>query len=985
MTDTVLDDFEKRLKELQDKTSLMLSPALLVEIGLATIPNWALPSMGLELLNVSINRLDEISLLINGSFEHPIFLTSEWEIDIATRNGLLEATINVGVATPKNIQEFLQTAGFEVGGEVGDVLKQISVDSLNIARPLAAPELSIGLVGEWRFAVLGLDAVIVMERALLDFDPTASLYIKGQLRVGGLELGIELRTNGDLKFEVNPTGITLESLTKVFGIAIPPLPPLPLLTQEIANLSIEIYEGKYCFGGAFPWGDSGLATLSLINKNGIYALVVLLKGNVNFKFSTLNNALAPLDVVNDLVEFGSPAVIVSTASGELLPVLDFSGNWGPLTVDEGVTLQGKMKLIGFGLDTIGDLLHQTELPFVVPILPDFSNLKIRLGLDREVAVLPGVLTISNFRIELMPEPLAVAVEGEASLDIFGQKLPRLILGAALTPPLFSLNLRAAEPWKQVGGLPADIVELGLQISGPVFSYGVFGKIELSGRSLTVATSFTAGAPTFLAAELKGDMSLPALLKDFTGLELPLDFGPKVQDASIYIVVDPLGVNIAGRIYPPGLGLSGTLFFLGLAATLYLSANSTKVVARGSLSNSIQIATILKITGSGDEPTPYFAIDSATDPIATVNGRVEFFGLTEDIRGVIGSDSISFLLKSKVGLVQTELNAVLGEGHFRSKGISSCKLQAQLGPLRLYDGGPSLGTVTLDTGIDAQTDIDVKENGEFRFFVEGKIEVAGLMIEIPLIELQKASFEEIPQELVNYLQQQVNVLFKALVSDVEKWLRAYADKVIADVDNVARVVIEEFKKDVQFAATALINTLNFGIDEATKQLHEVGIVAEQIASSFSALNRAPNEIRSALEGLGIPPDVVSAALAAAFPTIPHVDMAPIPHADIAAIPHLDAGAVHTDTAGVHTDITGPHQDIGTPHIDGVTGHTDDAGGGFIHTDFGGIHTDIGTGHTDVAGIHTDDTTAHVDVILTPHVDIPEAAHIDVPAVGHIDTP
>ncbi len=984
MAHPLLDAFEQKLRAVLHGTTLDFTSALLAELDLAAVPAGVIPPAGFALRSTLLSRLSDTALGVRGTFDHPTLGAVGLDLAVdatgAKLAGTLELTPPAG-ATLATVTALLGTGA----AALQTLLQDAAARRLDFRNAAGTLQLRVVLAGAHDIVLGPLRLTIALDHAAIALAPLALSSVSGRIRFGHVEVPVIVPLDGTSPATVALGSLTLEDLLAELGLGLPALPPLPLLSQSLDRLTLRVVDGDFFLATEIPWPGLGTATITLASDGGAAGVVAGLTPASPLKFSSLDAALAPLDAVLGIVTFGSPPLLLSTLDAPSFPVADATGNITRMPVRRGLTFLGDLELSGFGLDLLANLLGRDELPFTLPVTPNLADLKITVAHPATLDVLPGVLQVSDFALELTPQPLDVLAEGVAALTVFGEKLPRLILGGALTPPDFRVFLRAADPWKHPAGLPVDIDEFGLQVSGPVTEFGVFGKITLGTRSLSVATAFVGSAPTFLAASLQGNLSFRSLLKDFTGLDVPLDLGASIRDASVYVVLKPTGETILGRHYPAGLGLAGFLSVLGLEMSIFLSADIKGVVAKGELTSPVRMAPFLELTGAGGVGVPSFALDTGGNPLATLSGRVQILGLIQEVQGKIGDGVVSFSVLQQLGPVRAQLAATLADGRFQAAGQVAFGLHTSVGPLQLAPGGPSLGTLQLDAQLAATATIDAGPGPAGRVQVLATFDVLGLHIALPLLDITVPSLDQLPQAIIAYVQAHAAELFQALLTNADAWLRALAQGAITLVANVAAVLIDHFGRSVDEAAAALRNTLNRGAADIARELNAAGKALDQIAGSLAALSDPPAIVRGALEAIGAPAAEVSRAMQRAFPGIPHIDGPITPHVDTPLVPHVDVAPVHTDVAPVHADVTTSHGDTTGPHTDGTGPHVDASGFG-IHTDIGGVHGDVGGLHADVGGIHTDlITTPHADMIVSPHVDTPAAAHVDVPSIGHIDTP
>jgi hypothetical protein len=689
---------------------------------------------------------------------------------------------------------------------------------------------------------------------------TKAAQARGTATLGNLVLPLSITLDDPVRVSAGLTNLTLMDLANDLGIALPQLPPLPLLATPLEALGFEFSPDLRLFGRV-PITGIGALVFVATEVDDRLVLAAGLEVAEGFRFSSLISALVPLDQLTSVLNLGTPALILSTEDVSQLPYPAGDGSWRSVPATAGVSFQGQLVLQGFGLEAVGTLLNLDALPFHIPIERNLADLKVQATLPVRLDAIPGVLTVDGVEIAISAQPFSLTAAGRAELTIFGQRLPILELGIAVDGPRQGLFLRTAEPWSHPLGLPVKIEELGLEISTPPPSYGFFGKIRLQSRELSVAAKFFGQAPTLLAAEAHGDLAASNLLAEFIGVDLLPDFfEPSLKDPTIYLVLNPLGEMIAGRFYPSGLAISGAMEYLGLAADLHLSAKLNRVVAEAGLTAPIRFAPLLEFTGSGGVGTPRFSIDTGADPVVTFEGRIAMMGLVQDIKGIAGSTGVTISLEQKVGPVEVKLSSQLSNGQFKANGLLSFMLQASIGPIELFTNGPNLGTIRLDTGLELATSI-MADAASAEVRVNGTFVVIGLNISLPEIVVSPDAFARIPDQIIAYIQDHAIELFAELLQSADVWLRAIADGVVRGVENVALALKDHFNKQAEAIATGLVDTLKYTTEQTAAALKSIGEIADNIGNALSAIGRSPEEVAKALVAVGYTPQVVAGALKA----------------------------------------------------------------------------------------------------------------------------
>jgi hypothetical protein len=678
MANELIDDFQKRLTaDISDGNTFVLSQALIAELDLTAIPMWAFPKEDINIQGAKIERVTESQLEITGAYTNASFGAIDVAFDITAPAAQLACTVQFDLPTPPDFRNFLNIARIElVSSAIDSFIAAAFLAGFKFFQTSSDLELELNLSGASQLTVLGLTVTVSLKSAVVQLNPPQLSSFSASIQMRDLAMVVMLPAEGDLRLEViDASDVTIELIVNALGISLPPLPPLPFLAKGLDTLSIESIEGQFQFGGKLQWSGIGSIIFSFSEKDGTPGVVALIYPEDGMRFKSLDIALAPLDsVLNNLVTFDSPAIILSSLDSDAFSALDSANQWTTIAVEQGISFCGQLKLASFGLDLIGALLGKKELPFKVPVTPDFSNMEVTVTLPDAIHLLGGDLTVSGFKLSLTPDPLDVSAQAQATLVLFGKPLPTLELHCSFTPPDKLIVSLEADKWQRPAGLPVEIDKLGLQIEveDSVVTYGFFGTINLSSDSLSVAANFFEGTviPSSIIAKSNGDISLGSLLKDITGLNLPLDFGPTLQNISIYIVMNPEGDTIIGHLYSQGLGVSGSINFQGVKGNLTLSADSKRFDVQAALqfdlkgsvgplqlsSGGLSLGSIQLNTGFNAEVG--IDIDEVGDSHVTVAGSFSIVGVAINIPSIeIKIDSLEHFPEALLSYISKNANTL----------------------------------------------------------------------------------------------------------------------------------------------------------------------------------------------------------------------------------------------------------------------------------------------------------------------------------------
>jgi hypothetical protein len=798
-------------------------------------------------------------LVVSGTVADPVLGAAVFTCEVAVSEGGLSPRVRWAISEPPRLADLLERAGLGFATAAGRFIDVIVARGVRV-QTLADgdPTVTLEVSGAFATKLGNLDFSLAFSSVAFAARGTRAAQIRGTMTLGELALPLSVTLDDPVRISAILPGLTLMDLARAVGLPAPQFPPLPLLATPLEALSF-VFEPDLRLSGRAPISGIGALVFVVAEVDDRIVLAAGLEIAPGFRFGSLLPALAPFDQLQSVLRLGAPALLLATEDIGQLPYPSADGTWRALQVVAGASFQGDLVLRGFGLDAVGALLNLNALPFHIPLSPDLADLKVAASLPLRLQAIPGVLTVEGVEIAITVQPLSLTAAGRAELQFFGTRLPALDLGVEANAMQQGLFLRTADPWSQPLGLPIDIVELGLEITTPPPAYGFFGRIRLKSRDLSVAAKFVGQAPSMLAAEARGDLALSNLLAEFIGVDLLPDyFEPSVKDPAIYLVLNPLGEMIAGRVYPSGIAISGAMEYLGLAAGLRLSAKLDRVVAEAGLYAPVRFAPLLELTGPGSVGTPSFALDTGANPMLTFGARIAIMGLVQDIVGVAGPAGVQINLEQQVGPVGVTLSCQLGNGGFVAAGLVRFLLQASIGPIHLFAGGPSLGEIRLDTGFEAATAIKADATAA-EVKVHGTFMVIGMQIALPEIVVRPDAFARIPEQVVAYIRDHAADLFAELLQSADTWLRAIAEGVVREVENVARILTDHFEKQAEAIARGLTDTLNYTAEQTAAALKSIGESAESIANALTAIGRTPEEIVTTLITVGYPVKAVAEAL------------------------------------------------------------------------------------------------------------------------------
>jgi hypothetical protein len=940
------------------------------------------------------------------------------------------ASSDLGVTSEQLLHSFL--------GSVAPQLPTFPITDLGLHANFDANDYSLtaALVGSWTLP-LGISPPTLSGLKVTIRKSSDGLQgmLEARANVAGQNAAVQAALPGDIVLSGNLPALNLTELVRAVA------GPVLAVPSGVPSLRLGASRFIVRFSGATP----DLAVNASVSGFGVVmVLVTQVRGGWNalaafvppsdWTFSRLSPLLAPIDVF----QFRTPRLILSSFSADNFSIPEIAGIPFGHTVQKGVEFDASLKLGGHGLDFVGKLLGTSELPLQLLASDDLSQASVTATLGRSMELVPTVVFLQNLQLAIKPNPLSIFLQADAKVVIHGDTLPEFRLGVGLSEGSQHVVFQTIEPWVKpfgISGLTVRQVVLDVQ-TAPAPLYGVLGDVAVAGRVIRIACQFAGSAPTALIGELQGRLSIGDVVKDLVGINLPALIDLAIEDFSLHVVGDPLGVDIGNDHFEPGLSLRGTVGVLGLEMVVVVRIRPDQgVFAHGELKSKVQFGNVLVISDASGVAPPSMTVDTTSAQIVRISGRVSLLGLSETLDATVDRTGFSVALTQSLGIANYALHCRYeSPTSFRAAGSFGFHLKAAI--------PTDIGKIVLDTGLTGAVAVSMVD-GQFHFTAEASFTFVGTTLSIPRLTLSEsiASIEDLPDRVRNLVVAQAQAIFKSTLEDAARWVHAIAAGAIVEVDNVAQILQDRFHKDADFIGRQLKTVLLRSSLEVAQSLKGIGQAPKAIATVLKNLGDQAGNIHDALKRIGVPESQISSILSDIFPSphadfsthvdthadtplIPpvhvHVDTTTPPvlfHSDEQAVPHIDAHTdaplippvhLHADTSAtphgdVHVDTPGPHGDVhGDTHADahgdhfGLHFHADSHVG--PHTDFTGppvrTHTDIpGVGHvdahTDTAGrIHGDihiDTAArlHIDA----HTDVPGShadAHTDTPGTGHVDT-
>jgi hypothetical protein len=874
-----------------------------------------------------------------------------------------------------------------IGGVVSN-LPDLPITDLNLLADFDSSDFTLSAAAAGTFSIpLGIDGPELSNIffAIEKSGGNVSGRIAARMKLGGQTVDVQGAIPG--KFTIGGT-LSPFDLLDFAGDIVGPVLSIP---SGIPNLRFNTSQFLLVFGGDTPkfmvettidrFGELAMVVAEIQGK---WEVLVAAIPPTDWKFSDLSPIFSPLNVF----KVKSPRVIIASFSEPEFEMPAIGGIHLAGRVREGVALEATLILEGGGLGFVADLVGLKELPLSLAALNDLTSAEISASLQGQKVLVPSVLTLENVEVALTPRPLSAFLRCEAIVVIGGTELPRFRVAVGISDATQKFSLHTAEAWVDplgISGLTIRQLILDVQ-TAPDPAYGILGEVEVAGRIILVAAQFVGNAPSAIVGELQGKLALSEVVKDLVGLTLPAVLDLSIEDFSLQIVSNPLGVMIGNIFFEAGLSIRGTLGILGMELLVNVRIRPNNgVFASGALKEKVEFGRVLCISNATGDGPPSMLLDTTGSPMLQLSGKLLFLGLSETIEAAVDRSGFQLRLERNMGVGRYALDVKFESvTKFQANGSFEFGLSASI--------NTDLGKIVLDTGFSGALAVQMR-NGVFELNATGSFVFVGNVLKIPRLRITTEfdSLEEIPPKIRQLVIDRAKDVFQSVLEDPAKWVQAIADKGIREVEDVAKQLKERFDKDAEFIGRQLKTVLLKSSVEVGQALKGIGEAPERIATILRDLNDPAANVREALERIGIPAAEVGRIMRDVFPSIPHLDetihtdthadspvIPPIrQHTDTPLVPHIDQ---HTDMRVIphvdqHTDtraIPPVRQHTDTPLIPGVRVHTDGRGPGLSNH----VDTRFVKSHQDVPGPHLD---AHTDTPRVGHGDV----HTDTRGQGHLD--
>ena len=628
----------------------------------------------------------------------------------------------------------------------------------------------------------------------------------------------------------------------------------------------------------------------------------------NFKLSSLHSALAPLSVLDPLIEWDRPTITLSTKEvANLNFPLPQAGN--QIDVLEGVQLHGKIRLNGLGLEFIAQLLSIESLPISGVLPADISQFSLSARREGRIVLIQNVVVVEDLFLQARAQPFSLKFAGKAEVNLFGTQLPEFTLGVGIQTGQTSIEFETTEPWREplgLRGLTLNHLALKVKTPGPAFEFS--GDIAIADKQLILAAEFIGQAPTALVGSLQGELALNTVVTDLVGLDVLPDFLKlTIRDFESHVVSNPLGITIAGKHYPFGLSVSGELSFLGLTVDTTVSIDPQRGIAAEQKMDPITILNdrFFAITAANGSGGPFFSIATFSRPSHPnsdlrdrhfkISGKLKILGATISKTEIMftGNEGKFDVAQQLTPLVSFSLT-----GTISSVSRMSGNGRATVGIQKTIDFG-TLGSIALQVAVTGVLDFSLNGNNA-QAGMKGEVVFQGTGFDLPRIPLDVNG--DALLGLAEAVFDRLKSAIEAFLKDPDAWLRWVKDNVIQGLANGA--------KDVGKALKDAYNYTEEQIARAGREVLEYS--AETVAFALRGADATADAASKAMKEVGYTVEETADAIRNAFDDIDDIDIV-IGHIDTPEGPHVDTpSGPYNIPPHVDTHIP-PHVDE-TIHID-----------------------------------------------------------------------
>lgn len=758
-----------------------------------------------------------------------------------------------------------------------DIGAQLTLDELNFVVTPTSGDFSLvtALVGDWSIPV-GL-VTIDLTKAWMDLErskgtTTGAIGIEGALNLKGQKDPITFdgawNLPGTFLFNANFPDVNLTSLADTLsGGSLPSGVPEVALTDGALAVALNTTTKEYTFS---------LATSASINSTsigtGLFQVRKTPSGYGYIVGFAIPESWSPGDIWSPLSDLFSG--LSFSNSGLLLSSMPKDTSVGlpnmkmpslPATVNPGFVFFSTLSLSDGILGPL-QYLFKDGVSFNLFAQVDTADpVNSVFKATLPIAKTTGSLEFKEISVELRPGKTSFSISAEIILTVQSEKLTLKGTGEIVaTPPSAAFTIEI-DDWKEPLGIEGlTIDEFGLQV-----------KIESAGVTIGFLGSFIIGTsprtfklvvggelidfevPGAIVFELENQrpsdpLMLSDLITQFTSLDLskvPVLDKIGFNDLEFWVVDDPSGFKIGDYTFPPGIGVAADIFIYTWEAKFDIQVNADKgIIASGSINDPITIAGIFSLSDTTGKKGPSGSIDttaftssgndrirantrliqdagSGKTPYLSLDGKVQFLGITESIKAEVASDYFNFELKYDFfGAISADLQCALKDAtNFAASASCNFDLNVDVGPYEVAGvtliphiqiDGPGAAfdlAVTVNPTVIAELSVGLK-------FTWASLPVFDLHFDISLKEIAN-DLSKLYDAVIQWLKDNVGEVFADILSDVKKWVNAvktvFTD-LAKDISKVASALADYFKTAAADAA-AFLKDLAFGFMEIVDAL------------------------------------------------------------------------------------------------------------------------------------------------------------------------
>ncbi|UPK41169.1 hypothetical protein [Paenibacillus pabuli] len=501
-------------------------------------------------------------------------------------------------------------------------------------------------------------------------DGMQSAVLSSNVQIEGQAIQFTMDLLGDKLFQGEIATFSLQRLISICCARQITLSGLPDLTIQNIQFSIGSRSEGEPLRIKADIPDLGQIHLLVFQYHSFWHYVVVLSLPQDWKLSKISDIFK----VFDSLQIEEQELIYSSITHPAVP-MKLSENASPfISVMEGCSFSGKLKMEGLGLEVLRLLFQIPELQIGGMISPNLPATRLVSQLEKSISLF-GV-TFNDVGLVLQPEPFVIAFQLSTIIQIQNDRLP-FSGSIELQQTGASYKLAMQGIWSHPFGIPMfDIGNVVLEFqTNPDPKLAVAGDIQLGDDlKISVACRFTAsGVPDTLFGNLDGELSTSRLIRAFTDLTLPEGFiDVSVSNVLIYIVANPLGTKINGVQMPFGFRVHGKMNAFGLEVAVQAAVVENGITFDGQM-DPIQVGNVLKVYGESPEQGAKIVYHSlAREPfLFQLDAGIQLLGVTLQTHILIKPEKLEFSFTEKIfnlfeASIQAETTGSLRNGELNVK-------------------------------------------------------------------------------------------------------------------------------------------------------------------------------------------------------------------------------------------------------------------------------------------------------------------------------